>query len=124
VGIVGRQGRDEPVTPFRPGGAQVQSSIGLRLDARWPAGVQTHLTLRHSRARDSIGYSVLLEDNAVRQTRARQAVFELVWPLAPWLGGPEGLALVAQAQRALQASNLALFKYSARSAYGGLRYVW
>jgi tetratricopeptide (TPR) repeat protein len=121
-----RGGTDEPDAPSRPGGKQRIRSDALRLTALLPADIKLELSGRYSRSDDSVGYSPLLESNAIRTIRLRQFGVDLSWPVARYLPGVwrTEIDAVLQLQGSRQSSNLTLFGYRADSGYLGLRWSW
>lgn len=117
-----RSGHDRPESADRPGGAQRLTAAGLRLVGTIGAHVRVDFGLRSSVVRDSSGYSVLLDNNAIRRLTLNQFSLDLAYPLQT--PGLRGLEAVAQWQTARQSSNLALFGYRADSVYGGFRWSW
>lgn len=121
-GLSARFTVDTPSDPTRPGGDQHQSSLGLRASGPLGARVRMDVSLRGSALRDSVGYSPLLENNAIRHLNQSQVSLELTRPFEwRWLAGAEGLF---QMQAVRQSSNLPIFRYEGVSAYGGLRWRW
>jgi hypothetical protein len=118
-GLAARYSVDEPRRDDRPGGAQRQGSLGLRLIGS-AAGIQLDASTRVNRLVDVEGYSPLLADNARRAIDQLQASLELTYPMA----GLGGALAVAQLQAVRQLSNLSIFSYTAISLYGGLRWQW
>jgi len=116
------QGQDRPRSIERPGGLQRLQTSGLRVVGPLGSQTQIDLGLRLSQVRDELGYSVLLERNAVRRVNVQQASAELVHALDSY--GWAGLSATLQWQQLLQGSNLKLFAYRARSTYAGLRWAW
>lgn len=114
--------RDHPRSNDRPGGLQRGHSAGVRLSGPvWPE-VVLEVGLHASRARDALGYSPLLENNAPRQFDLTQFTLELTTPIH--LAQGQRLEAVLRWQDARQDSNLPLFRYRASSAYTGLRWLW
>lgn len=121
-GAAVRANIDRPVDPERAGGNQRLWSLGARLSGPIGGSMRLEANLRYSRIRDDDGYSALLEDNARRQLHQTQLSIELTRPvvLPGWLNAEA----IAQVQGIHQRSNLAVFRYSAVSSYGGLRWSW
>lgn len=72
-----RTGYDDPRDTLRPGGAQRQNSLGLRVAGPLPHRWRADLTLRYTQVDDLEGYSPLLENNLKRITRPLQFGIEL-----------------------------------------------
>ena len=121
-GLAVRTSLDQARDANRPGGDQRLSSLGTRVVGGLPNGMRVEAALRFSRVRDVLGYSPLLENNAQRQLNQTQFSLELARPLR-WLPGTGAEALL-QVQAVRQGSNLSIFRYSAISTYGGLRWSW
>jgi hypothetical protein len=94
-------------------------SAALILRQKFDDSSRLELSWRTSWARDSIGYSDLLENGAVRSVSLHQLSVEFTLPL-PDLD----VEWVTQFQASAQNSNLALFRYRAQVLYSGLRHVW
>ena len=118
-----RAGQDRPDSADRPGGRQQRSE----LRAQWETPLATpwrgvlgpgraSVQASYVRQVDSTGYSPLLEDNAIRQTRRAALQVEASFAL----GG--GLFAVGTAEAAAQRSNLPAFSGRQRSLYLGLRW--
>jgi hypothetical protein len=116
------RGDDTPQSPDRPGGGQDLRSEGLRVTGQIGEGTRAEIHWRDSRVQDAVGYSVLLENNAIRRLELRQWSVELSQSLRPW--GWAGWSASLQWQRATQRSNIQLFGYRADTVYGGLRWAW
>ena len=116
------RGRDRPKSTERPGGPQDLRATGFRVVG--PLGLDTRLdlNLRYVQVRDSTGYNVLLEGNAIRQFGLGQLSVE--WSHRMDAYGWPGWTLALQWQAARQSSNLKLFAYRADNVYGGLRFSW
>lgn len=121
-GLALRVGLDRPRQDERPGGAQKQSSIGLRAAGPLAWGFRLEMSARASWLLDRQGYSPLLEYDARRRQRQHQVNVELSRPL-PALH-LTGLDLVLQVQQLDQTSNIELFNRNGRSAFAGLRLDW
>lgn len=119
AGVLLRGGRDQPDSDQRPGGRQKVKSAALILRQTFDDSSRLELSWRTSWARDSIGYSDLLENGAVRSVSLHQLSVEFTLPL-PDLD----VEWVTQFQASAQNSNLALFRYRAQVLYSGLRHVW
>lgn len=117
-----RAGRDRPDLPDRPGGLQRSSGAGLRLTGTAWQDATVELGLRTGTARDALGYSPLLDNNAPRRMALHQVSMEIAVPLQRT--DAARLEAVIKWQTAYQSSNLPLFRYRANSAYGGLRWLW
>lgn len=117
-----RAGRDQPDSPDRPGGLQRASAAGLRLAGTAWRGALLELALRTGTARDALGYSPLLDNNAPRRMALHQLSVEMALPLHR--ADTQRLEAIFKWQAAYQSSNLPLFRYRANSAYGGLRWLW
>ena len=115
-------GRDEPHSIERPGGRQRLGVTLIRLFGTVGIDTQIDLNQRTASVRDSEGYSILLDNDAVRRVTLRQLSVELAQPLRRF--GWPGFTALAQWQSARQTSNLKLFTYRADSLYGGLRWTW
>ena len=117
-----RVGRDKPESESRPGGMQRSEGAGLRLAGPVARRLQLEISWRSSRARDALGYSPLLENNAARRISLHQLTVELSAPV--YRGTDQRIDAVLKWQGARQSSNLPLFQYRANSTYGGLRWIW
>lgn len=117
-----RAARDRPQSPDRPGGLQRSNGAGLRLAGAVWRDALLELGLRSGTARDALGYSPLLDDNAPRRLALHQLSMEMAVPLHRADG--QRLEAVLKWQAAYQSSNLPLFRYRANSAYGGVRWFW
>lgn len=113
---------DEPQSDDRPGGRQRAWNAGVRLTGLVGSSIRLDASLRAGRVRDEEGYSPLLENNAARRLSQTQLSLELARPLG--LMGWTGIEAVAQIQALRQGSNLPVFRYSAVSSYGGVRWTW
>ena len=122
VGLALRTGYDDPRDKLRPGGAQRQNSLGLRVAGPLPHRWRADLTLRYTQVDDLEGYSPLLENNLKRITRPLQFGIELARPTDEAL--LHGADYVLQLQGIRQTSNLPLFAYTSVAAFGGLRWRW
>lgn len=122
-GLAGRYSLDTPRDPTRVGGSQRHTSLGLRLFGLLGTnGMRLDAGLRSSLLVDSVGYSPLLSNNAIRRLNQTQLSVELAYPLrVSWM---TGLEAVGQLQLAKQSSNLTIFRYRGLSAYSGLRWRW
>lgn len=117
-----RAGRDEPDSPERPGGLQRTRGAGLRLvGAAWREAL-LEIGLRTGTARDALGYSPLLDNNAPRRMALHQLSVEMALPLHRV--DTQRLEAIIKWQAAYQSSNLPLFRYRANSAYAGVRWLW
>ncbi len=121
-GFAARGAVDEPVDASRAGGTQRLWSVGARLLGQLGPDLRLESNLRLTRTRDDEGYNPLLEDNARRELRQMQWSMELSRPVVL----PGGLAAegIVQLHAVHQRSNLSVFRYTAISAYGGLRWSW
>lgn len=121
VGAALRASTDVPDNPIRPGGTQRQWSVGLR--AFGPAGRtgQIEVSARFTAALDSETYNTLLSPDR-RVLKPVQLAAEYSRPFA--LLGQSDTDLVAQLQAVRQSSNLSVFRYTAVSAFTGLRWRW
>ena len=115
-------GEDRPRSTERPGGLQRLSARVFRLSGSVGFGMGFELSVRTNEVRDTEGYSILLDNNAIRRLTLRQTSVEISQPLEPW--GWPGLIATLQWQSARQTSNLQLFAYRADTVYGGLRWSW
>lgn len=118
-----RAGRDRPDAAARAGGTQTRSELRAQWDTPLPTpwrGVlgpgRASVQASYVRQVDSSGYSPLLEDNAIRETRRAALQVEASFAL----GG--GLFAVGTAEAAAQRSNLPAFSGRQRSLYLGLRW--
>lgn len=108
-------GQDHPQQTARPGGLQHLASLralGLWPDSRLLLDLELRLT------RDTTGYSPLLDNGAVRNTRQLAARLEYQYPLGPQLG------LTVGGEWFRQASNLPLFRIQSWGGYTALRFSW
>ena len=121
-GAAVRSGLDKAPDSSRAGGDQRFTSVGGRVFGTLPGGVRMEASFRINRVLDADGYSPLLENDARRQLTQSQVSLELAKPL-PWLFG-SGAEALWQVQAVRQSSNLSIFRYSAMSTYGGLRWFW
>ena len=121
-GAVVRASADNPPDATRPGGPQRFWSLGTRLAGPLPGGARFEVNLRRNQARDAQGYSPLLENDARRQLIQTQLSFEYTRPVT-W-GPGTGAEALLQMQAVRQQSNLAVFRYTSVSTYGGLRWSW
>lgn len=117
-----RVGRDKPESEARPGGKQRSEGAGIRLAGSVAGRAQLEISWRSSWARDALGYSPLLENNAPRRISLHQVSVELSAPV--YRGTDQRIDAVLKWQGARQGSNLPLFQYKANSTYGGLRWMW
>lgn len=118
-----RWGQDQPQNTQRAGGHQQQSQLRLvALGQGWGAQHQWQLDGEAYMQADAVGYSPLLQNNAVRRMRRLVLRAEYSWPLAPSSTGFWQLALGLEWQR--QRANLALFQQRSQGAYLALRSQW
>lgn len=121
-GMAWRAGVDRPVHAERPGGDQRQVSAGLRAAGPIGAGFRLEASGRLTWMDDSLGYSPLLENNAVRRQQQQLLSAEVSRTLpTDWLPRSE---LVLQVQRLRQTGNLSLFSHSGTSGFAGMRWAW
>lgn len=113
---------DRPRDATRPGGAQRQSGLGLRLTGPMGAGWRGEFSLRVSRSLDDVGFSDLLANNERRWMRLDQLHIELSRPLAPAAARMADVVLQLHAIR--QRSNIMIFEYRSNGAFAGLRWRW
>lgn len=119
--IAAKMGQDRPKDPNRPGGDQTLAS--LRGVGIWPTtglGVMGSvlIDLEYNITRDANGYSPLLDNDAVRQTKRLSSRLEYQRPLSPHL-----LATVG-AEWSNQDANLSLFRVHSWGPYAALRLTW
>lgn len=117
-----RSGIDRPRHDERPGGQQRSQGLVLGLQHRPNALTSIDLTVGSVRMHDQVGYSVLLENNAIRTQTQSFVALEMARSLdLRWMPGAE---MVLQLTRFRQRSNLALFRHDGGTAYTGLRWPW
>lgn len=117
-----RSGIDRPREDERPGGQQRSQGVVLGLQHRPNALTSIDLTLGAVQMNDKVGYSALLDNNAIRTQTQSFATLELARSLdLRWMPGAE---VVLQLTRFRQRSNLALFRHDGATAYTGLRWPW
>lgn len=121
-GIALRLGIDRPRMVERPGGVQLQGSLGLRASGPLGAGFRLEASTRFTVLQDKRGYSALLENDAQRRQTQQHVSLEVSRPL-PGLF-VSGLDLVLQLHALRQHSNIKLFENSGRSGFAGLRLDW
>ena len=117
-----RGGIDRPNHDDRPGG--VQRSLGgtLRLEYRPDALSTIDFSIGTLRFDDREGYSIYLENDAVRHQAQSFVSLEYSRTLnQSWVPGAEW---VVQLSRYRQTSNLAFFQHEGTTAYTGLRWPW
>lgn len=119
--ISAKVGQDRPIESDRPGG--IQNSATVRGVGIWPTsslGVTgTGLVdFEYNLTRDSVGYSPLLSNAAVRQTQRLTTRFEYQRPLSQYVMATAGL------EWSNQRANLALFRVKSWSPYAALRINW
>lgn len=119
AGVLWRRGVDDDINDQRPGGRQHLRSVVGVLQGRLMQDSRLEVSWRVSEARDSEGYSELLNGGAVRRLRHQQWTIEWAWPLPT-----RGTEWLAQWQQSQQKSNLSLFSYSAQTFYTGIRAQW
>ncbi len=122
--IIGKLGHDRPKDANRPGGNQTLAS--LRGVGLWPtAGLGLTGTVlvdvEYNTTRDTSGYSPLLDNDAVRQTRRVSTRLEYQRPLA--LINQRTL-LTLGAEWSGQDANLALFRVRSWGPYAAVRLAW
>ena len=110
-----RLGDERPLDDTRPGGAYRRAEIRAQWEGPFMTRGRLGLQWTSTRQSDSEPYSALL-GNLPRRTVRHVAEAEGSWPLF------QGLSLVANAQAALQRSNLPVFASRQRSFYLGLRW--
>lgn len=116
-----RHSVDVPNRQGRPGDRQTQWGLAARV-AGTVAGIQLEATAIYVLAKDSSGYSELLENNARRWFRQTQLVIEASYSLRDWLDDQaQGLV---QWTGHRQRSNLAIFRNEGTSLTAGLRWRW
>jgi tetratricopeptide (TPR) repeat protein len=119
--LAARIGQDRPKDPSRTGGRQTLAS--LRGIGMWPTdgiGVigTVLLDLEYNTARDTSGYSPLLDNNLVRQTNRLTTRLEYQRTISPHI-----LATVG-AEWSAQDANLSLFRVHSWGPYAALRLSW
>ena len=115
-------GDDKPDSAERPGGPQRLRAEGLRVSGPLGSATRLDFYLRDSDVADASGYSVLLDNNAIRRQKLRQVSLELNHSLRRF--GWQGWSATLQWQTATQRSNIQLFSYRADTVYGGVRWAW
>lgn len=122
IGAVARVSTDRPDDATRPGGIQRQWSAGLR--AFGPAGAlsQVEVGIRFTRAEESNAYNQVFFGDTKRRLEPVQLNFEYSHPAA--LFGWSDFDVVVQLLAARQSSNLDLFRYTAFTAFTGMRWRW
>lgn len=121
LGSALRASTDKPDDATRPGGVQRQWSAGLR--AFGPAGQgQLEVGIRFTRALESDAYNQQFFGELRRRLEPVQLNIEYSRPVS--LVGNGDSEFVVQALAAHQSSNLALFRYTAYTAFSGLRWRW
>lgn len=117
-----RSAVDRPRGDERPGGEQRSWGAVARVQYRLSALGSVDVSLGTSRIQDQLGYSPLLDNNAIRQQSQTFLAAELARAVdMNWMPGAEW---VVQFTRFRQSSNLALFRHSGMTAYTGLRWPW
>jgi len=116
------RGDDTPQTAGRPGGPQKLRATGWRISGLVGSNTRIEFHVRDSDVADAEGYSVLLDNNAIRRLSVRQLSLDLSQSLQRF--GLPGWSATLQWQRAAQESNIQLFGYRARTVYGGLSRAW
>ncbi len=121
-GFALRRSVDSPMDPQRPGGAQRQTSLGLRAAGALNGSYRIELGWRSALVTDSKPYIDILERGAIRRLNQHQLSIELARSLQLWwMQGAEGLLQITVAR---QQSNLPIFPYTGISIYSGLRWRW
>jgi tetratricopeptide (TPR) repeat protein len=110
-----RLGDERPLDEARPGGTYRRAEIRAQWEGPLMQRGRLGLQWTSTRQSDSEPYSALL-GNLPRRTVRHMFEAEASWPLF------QGLSLVANAQAALQRSNLPVFASRQRSFYLGLRW--
>jgi tetratricopeptide (TPR) repeat protein len=101
--IVLKKGRDHP-EGFRPGGETDRSELMARLSANVYKQIRLDFSVNLSKAKDSEGYSVLLDNNAIRETLRRNVRLQINMPLFE-----DGVMTLGVEKNVMQ-SNLSLFR--------------
>jgi hypothetical protein len=114
-------GQDRPLDPTRPGG--LQTLVNLRGVSIWPAAAigmvgALVLDLDFTQARDTTGYSALLDNAAVRSTARISTRVEYQRPLS------DHLRLTLGAEWSSQTANIALFRVQSWGPYATLQAQW
>lgn len=122
LGIALRGVIDRPRNAERPGGAQRQYSLGLKLAGPAFAGWRAEFNLRSARSIDDLGFSDLLVDNDRRWMRLDQVQVELSRPVR--LSQDHVADSVLQLHHARQRSNIPIFSYTSSGLFAGLRWRW
>jgi hypothetical protein len=114
-GLQVRVGDEHPYDEARPGGTYRRTELRAQWEGPFLERGRVGLQWTSTRQSDSQPYSALL-GNLPRRTVRHLIEAEASWPLY------RGLSLVANAQAALQQSNLPVFASRQRSFYLGLRW--
>jgi tetratricopeptide (TPR) repeat protein len=114
-GLQVRLGDEHPQDDARPGGTYRRAEVRAQWEGPLFERGRVGLQWTSTRQSDSEPYSALL-GNLPRRTVRHMLEAEASWPLY------QGLSLVANAQAALQRSNLPVFASRQRSFYLGLRW--
>ena len=101
--IVLKRGSDKP-EGFRAGGKTDRAELMARLSANVYKQIRLDLSFNLSKAKDSEGYSVLLENNAIRETLRRNIRLQFNMPLYE-----DGMMTLGIEKNVIQ-SNLSLFR--------------
>jgi hypothetical protein len=112
--LLGRVGNDRP-TGDRPGGKTRQQELIAQIAVPFASGVRSELSIALASARDTLGYSSLLEQNATRRLDRRNIRLQLAFPLR----GATDFLLTTEDNRF--DSNLDLFRQSGKSVSVGIR---
>lgn len=111
--VSAKAGHDRPANLERPGGEQTVANMRV-----FATTGSLLLDLELSHARDTTGYSPLLDNNAVRHTSRINTRLEYQHQFGQRTVGTLG------AEWSNQQSNLPLFKLQSWGPYAALRYVW
>lgn len=111
--VFAKTGQDRPTEPDRPGGDQNVASVRAVAST---AALLLDLELSHTH--DTVGYSALLDNSAVRHTSRFNARVEYQRPLGAKVLGTLG------AEWSYQDSNLPLFRVRSWGPYAAVKLVW
>ncbi len=119
--VAAKIGVDHPKDATRPGGDQLLASIrglGAWATTGWGVPGTALVDLEYNMARDTTGYSPLLDSNAQRRTRRLTLRLEYQRVLTPFLLATLG------AEWSAQVANLELFRVRTWGPYAALRFTW
>lgn len=121
LAVEARRSADLPDQSGRPGGRQDQTGIAVRVTGSL-GPIQIDGYLSHALARDTEGFSPLLENNAIREFRQSQVQLELAYTMTRLIDNRTQALVQFGAQR--QKSNLLLFSNEGRTVTLGIRRRW